>query len=47
MLLMFDYITQGDGQVMPMTILNVHDGKPIMNFSFDKQPDSSEFEFLE
>ena len=42
MLLMFDYINN----VMPMTILDVNTGKPIMNFSFEKQKDQ-EFEFLE
>ena len=32
MLLMFDYINN----IMPMTILDVNTGKPIMNFSFEK-----------
>ena len=32
---------------MPMTILDVNTGKPIMNFSFEKNPETAEFEFLE
>jgi hypothetical protein len=33
MLLMFEYI----GSVMPMTILDVHTGKALFNFSFEKE----------
>lgn len=42
MLLMFDQVDNS----MPMTILNVHTGKPIMNFCYQKQEDL-EYEFLE
>lgn len=43
MMLMFDYL----GNLMPMTMLDVHNGKPITNFTFEKEKDSEEFEFLE
>lgn len=43
MLLMFEYIQN----VMPMTIIDVNTGKAIMNFSFEKESDEAEFEFLE
>lgn len=43
MLLMFEYIDN----LMPMSILDVNTGKPIMNFSFERSPESAEFEFLE
>ena len=32
---------------MPMTILNVNTGEPIMNFNFQKKSQNIEFEFLE
>lgn len=43
MLLMFDYINN----IMPMTILDVETGKTIKSFSFEKEQDGAEFEFLE
>lgn len=41
MVLMFEQVEN----IMPMTIINVNDGKPIMNFNFQKQ--ETDFEFLE